>query len=64
MTNDIVSIDLNKWTTQQLAAMHHINAKTGKQGCSIQYISKCIKNGKIESYPIPELNLVLVERRY
>lgn len=56
----IIKIDLSKWETQQDAA----NKRIGKHGrpVSIQYISKLVKNKKINSLPIPELNLVLVEK--
>lgn len=56
-----IIIDIDKWTTQQKKAESYTKAKGGK-GVSIQYISKLIKQGKLESKPIEELGLVLVER--
>ena len=58
-----IIIDTDKWTTQQDKAKHYV--KTGKYGgigVSIQYINKLIKDGKLESYKIPEIGLVLVEK--
>ena len=56
-----IIIDTDKWTTQQDKANNWIG-KSGKP-VSVQYISKLIKKGKLKSYPIPEINLVLVERQ-
>lgn len=56
-----IVIDTDKWTTQQEKANSYTKAKGGT-GVSIQYISKLVKNGKLKSFPITELNLVLVER--
>lgn len=55
-----IVIDTDKWTTQQLKATGWIG-KSGKP-VSIQYISKLIKAGKLQSKAIPEINLVLVEK--
>lgn len=55
-----IIIDTDKWTTQQQKAANWIG-KSGKP-VSIQYISKLINKGKLKSYPIPEINLVLVEK--
>ena len=49
-----ITIDLSKWQTQAEAAK--------VKGCSIQYINKLIKLGKLQAERIPELNLVLVQR--
>jgi hypothetical protein len=57
---NIITIDLEKWETQQDAASKRIG-KYGKP-VSIQYISKLVKTNKINSFPIPQLNLVLVEK--
>ncbi len=56
-----IVIDTDKWITQQIKAETYIK-HNGGQGVSIQYISKLIRTGKLKSLPIPELNLVLVER--
>lgn len=56
-----IIIDTDKWTTQLDKAVNYPKAKGGT-GVSIQYISKLIKEGKLKSFPLPELNLVLVER--
>lgn len=56
-----IIIDTDKWTTQQDKANNYQKAKGGT-GVSIQYISKLINKGKLKSYPIPEINLVLVEK--
>lgn len=63
MSNKVLHIDLDKWTTQQIRAEQHINTKTGKVGCSIQYINRLAGEGRIKTLPIPELNLVLVEKQ-
>lgn len=55
-----ITIDLNKWTTQQQKAAGWIG-KSGKP-VSVQYISKLVNSNKIKSFPIPELGIVLVER--
>jgi len=57
----IIKIDTSKWTTQQDKANTWIKAD-GSNKVSIQYISKLIKQGKLKSYRIPEIGLVLVER--
>jgi len=49
-----IVIDTDKWITQA--------EKAKDKGCSIQYINKLIKQGKINALRLPELNLVLVER--
>ena len=49
-----IIIDTDKWTTQA--------DKAKQKGCSIQYINKLIKQGKINSLPLPAIGLVLVER--
>ena len=54
MTYKIIEIDLSKWTTQADAAK--------AKGCSIQYINKLIRLGKLEALRIEPLNLVLVQR--
>ena len=51
---NIITIDLDKWTTQV--------DKAKERKCSIQYINKLIKQGKLQSNPIPAIGLVLVER--
>lgn len=51
---NILSIDLNKWTTQ--------TAKAKEKGCSVEYICKLIRLGKLECLEIEELGLRLVER--
>jgi len=60
MDKNVITIDLNKWTTQANKAAQYIS-KSGKP-VSIQYINKLISQGKLASYRIDELNLVLVER--
>lgn len=49
-----IIIDTDKWTTQA----HKAKVK----GCSIQYINKLIKQGKLLSLPLPIIGLVLVEK--
>ena len=49
-----IIIDTDKWTTQA--------EKAKQKGCSIQYISKLIKQGKLLSFPLPVIGLVLVEK--
>jgi hypothetical protein len=49
-----IIIDTDKWTTQA--------DKAKSKGCSIQYINKLIKQGKIASLPLPVIGLVLVEK--
>lgn len=59
----IITIDTDKWTTQQIKANTWV--RTGKNkgvGVSIQYISKLIHEGKLESNPIPEIGIVLVAK--
>ena len=51
---NILTIDLDKWTTQV--------DKAKERKCSIQYINKLIKEGKLQSLPLPIIGLVLVER--
>ncbi len=58
-----IIIDTDKWTTQQVKADNYIKqGNNSGVGVSIQYINRLIKEGKLKSLPIPELNLVLVER--
>lgn len=57
-----IIIDLDKWTTQVDKASSHYNSKTGKTGCSVEYICKLVRNGKLRSLKIHELNLHLVEK--
>jgi len=49
-----IIIDTDKWITQA--------DKAKAKGCSIQYINKLIKQGKIASLPLPVIGLVLVEK--
>ena len=49
-----ITIDLNKWTTQA--------DKAKERKVSIQYINKLIKQGKLQSYSIPQIGIVLVEK--
>jgi len=49
-----IIIDTDKWITQA--------EKAKIKGCSIQYINKLIKQGKINSLPLPVIGLVLVEK--
>lgn len=49
-----IIIDTDKWITQA--------DKAKQKGCSIQYINKLIKQGKINSLPLPIIGLVLVEK--
>jgi hypothetical protein len=49
-----IRINLDEWTSQAQLAK--------ERGCSIQYISKLIKSGKLESWRIEELRTVLVKR--
>ena len=52
--SNVITIDLDKWTTQAQRAK--------AKGCSIQYINRLSKQGKIASLNIPQLNIVLVEK--
>lgn len=54
MANNLIIIDTNKWTTQA--------DKAKQKGCSIQYVNKLIKQGKLLSLPLPVIGLVLVEK--
>lgn len=54
MENNIITIDFGVWTTQA--------AKAKEKGCSIQYISKLVKLGKLESFIIPVIGTVLVKK--
>ena len=60
MEQRIITIDLNKWTTQVDKARNTI----GKSGdpVSVEYISKLIRVGKLKSKYIKELGITLVER--
>lgn len=49
-----IIIDLDKWTTQSAAAK--------ARRCSIQYINKLIKTGKLEALRVPEIGIVLVKK--
>lgn len=53
-----IRIDLDKWTTQTLKA----KAYNGGKGCSVEYICKLVKSGKLKSWKIQELGLNLVEK--
>ena len=61
MSKDILQIDLTKWQTQQQAAISWTK-QDGSTGVSIQYISKLIKQGKIESLRLDEIGIVLVKK--
>ena len=54
MDKNIITIDTSKWTTQA--------NKAKDKGCSIQYINKLIKKGKLEALRLPVIGLVLVEK--
>lgn len=49
-----ITINLDRWTSQ---AQYAAERKT-----SIQYINKLIRQGKLESWEIKELRVVLVKR--
>ena len=49
-----IVIDLDKWTTQA--------DKAKQKGCSIQYINKLIKKGKLNALRLDAINIVLVEK--
>jgi hypothetical protein len=49
-----IIIDLNKWQTQTQLAK--------EKGCSVEYICKLIRLGKLNTWKIPELGLHLVEK--
>lgn len=49
-----IIIDTDKWTTQA--------DKAKVKGCSIQYINKLIKQGKLIALRLPEIGIVLVEK--
>lgn len=59
--NNIITIDLDQWQTQQEYANNYIS-KEGKKGCTVQYVSKLVRYNKIDNLPIPELGIVLVKR--
>lgn len=61
MASNILHIDLNKWQTQQQAASSWTK-QDGSTGVSIQYISKLVKSGKIESLRLDEIGIVLVKK--
>jgi hypothetical protein len=49
-----ITINLDKWTSQAQYAK--------ERQTSIQYINKLIRQGKLESWEIKELRVVLVKR--
>ena len=49
-----IIIDTDKWATQ--------SDKAKQKGCSIQYVNKLIKQGKLLSFTLPVIALVLVEK--
>lgn len=53
-SNKVIVINLSEWTTQA--------SKAKERNCSIQYINKLIKQGKLNSKRIDELGIVLVEK--
>ena len=55
-----IIIDTSKWVTQQQKAKNTIG-KSGKP-VTVQYISKLINQGKLKSFPLPQINIVLVEK--
>ena len=61
MNNNIITIDLSKWTTQQDKANNTLK-KDGNGHVSIQYISKLMAQGKLKKLELKPLNLVLVEK--
>lgn len=61
MNNNIITIDLSKWTTQQDKANNTMK-KDASGHVSIQYISKLMAQGKLKKLELKPLNLVLVEK--
>lgn len=59
--NKKIVIDLDKWTTQVDKAANYIS-KNGKEGCTVEYICKLVRLGKLKGWKIEELNLHLVEK--
>lgn len=57
---NIITIDLNQWTTQTDKAANYVS-KNGK-ACSVEYISKLIRLGKLKSWKIEEIGVHLVEK--
>lgn len=57
----ILKIDLDKWQTQQQAANEWIK-QDGTKGATVQYISKLVKQNKIESLRLDEIGIVLVKK--
>jgi hypothetical protein len=55
-----ITIDLNKWTTQSDKARNY-PSKNGN-GCTVEYICKLIRKGKLKSWKIEEIGVHLVER--
>lgn len=53
-TSNILRIDLDKWTTQ--------TAKAKEKGCSVEYICKLIRQGKLKSWKIEQIGIHLVEK--
>lgn len=49
-----IVIDTDKWITQA--------DKAKLKGCSIQYINKLIKLGKLDALRLPEIGIVLVQK--
>lgn len=60
MKQRVIIIDLNKWTTPTDKAANTIGRKGNP--VSVEYICKLIRQGKLESKRIEELNLTLVKR--
>jgi len=52
--SNTIQIDLDKWMTQQ--------QKANERKCSVQYINKLIRQGKLNSLRLDAINIVLVER--
>ena len=49
-----IIIDTSKWITQA--------EKAKQRGCTIQYINKLIKQGKLNALRLPVIGIVLVEK--
>lgn len=58
--NNTIIIDLDKWTTQTDKAANYLT-KNGNS-CSVEYICKLIRKGKLKAWKIEELGLHLVEK--
>jgi len=61
LEDKLITINLSEWVTQKEKAASMPN-RFGTTGVSDSYISKLIKQGKLEVLDIPELNLKLVKR--